>query len=57
MVAWLAWLLIHLIFLVGFRNRISVLFQWFYSYATYKRGARIVVGGNLPQDLSASTQQ
>ena len=41
-IAWLAWLVIHLIFLVGFRNKISVLFQWFYSYITYKRGARIV---------------
>jgi NADH dehydrogenase len=44
-VAWLAWLVIHLIFLVGFRNKIAVLFQWFYSYVTYKRGARIVVDG------------
>jgi NADH dehydrogenase len=42
--AWLAWLVIHLIFLVGFRNKIAVMFQWFYSYITYKRGARIVVG-------------
>jgi NADH dehydrogenase len=32
-----------LIFLVGFRNKITVLFQWFYSYITYKRGARIVI--------------
>ncbi len=47
-VAWLAWLMIHLIFLVGFRNKIAVLFQWFYSYLTYKRGARIVVGGRSP---------
>jgi NADH:ubiquinone reductase (H+-translocating) len=43
LLAWLAWLMIHLIFLVGFRNKIAVLFQWFYSYITYKRGARIVV--------------
>lgn len=42
-IAWLAWLVIHLIFLVGFRNKVSVLFQWFYSYITYKRGARIIV--------------
>jgi NADH dehydrogenase len=41
--AWLAWLVVHLIFLIGFRNKIAVLFQWFYSYLTYKRGARIVV--------------
>jgi NADH dehydrogenase len=42
--AWLAWLLIHLVFLVGFRNRVAVLWQWFYSYVTYKRGARIITG-------------
>lgn len=44
-IAWLAWLGIHLIFLVGFRNKISVLFHWFYSYLTYKRGARIITKG------------
>ncbi len=42
--AWMAWLGIHLIFLIGFRNRIAVLFQWLYSYLTYKRGARIIFG-------------
>ena len=42
--AWLAWLFIHLIFLVGFRNKVSVLFSWAYSYFTYKRGSRIITG-------------
>jgi NADH dehydrogenase len=42
--AWLAWLGVHLIFLIGFRNRLAVLLQWTYSYFAYKRGARIVVG-------------
>ncbi len=42
LLAWLAWLFIHLIFLVGFRNRTSVLFQWAYSYFSYKRSARII---------------
>ncbi|MGI8964979.1 MAG: NAD(P)/FAD-dependent oxidoreductase [Limisphaerales bacterium] len=42
--AWLAWLLVHLIFLVGFHNKIAVLFSWAYSYFTYKRGARIITG-------------
>ena len=42
--AWLAWLFVHLVFLVGFRNRLSVFFQWVYSYLTYKRGARIITG-------------
>ena len=40
--AWLAWLFIHLIFLIGFRNRVAVLLQWTYAYFTYKRGARII---------------
>jgi NADH dehydrogenase len=42
LLAWLAWLFIHLIYLVGFRNRAAVLLQWIYSYFTYKRGARII---------------
>ncbi len=42
--AWLAWLGVHLLFLVGFRNKLSVLIQWGYSYLTYKRGARIITG-------------
>lgn len=42
--AWLAWLFVHLIFLVGFRNKLAVMLEWFYSYCTYRRGARIVTG-------------
>ena len=42
--AWLVWLVVHLMFLVGFRNKFSVLMQWIYSYFTYKRGARIITG-------------
>lgn len=46
--AWLAWLFIHLVFLIGFRNRLAVLFQWTYSYFSYKRSARIIT--YLPPD-------
>jgi NADH dehydrogenase len=42
--AWLAWLFIHLVFLVGLRNRVAVFSNWIYSYLTYKRGARIITG-------------
>jgi NADH:ubiquinone reductase (H+-translocating) len=42
--AWLAWLFIHIFFLIGFRNRIIVLFQWAWSYFTYERGARLITG-------------
>lgn len=44
MIAWLAWLGVHLLFLVGFRSKISVLLQWAYSYFTYRRGARVITG-------------
>lgn len=44
LLAWLAWLVVHLIFLIGFRNRVAVLFNWAYSYFTYKRGMRIITG-------------
>jgi NADH dehydrogenase len=44
--AWLAWLFVHLVFLIGFDNKLTVLVQWAYSYFTYKRGARIIVSGN-----------
>lgn len=47
--AWLAWLGVHLIFLIGFRNKLAVLLQWAYAYCTYKRGARIITR-SLGQD-------
>jgi NADH:ubiquinone reductase (H+-translocating) len=43
-VAWLLWLLVHLLFLIGFRNKLSVLVQWAYAYVTYKPGARVIYG-------------
>lgn len=42
--AWLAWLFVHVWFLVGFRNRISVMLNWAWSYITYARGARLITG-------------
>jgi NADH dehydrogenase len=44
LVAWLAWLLIHIYFLIGFRNRLVVLFSWAWAYVTYDRAARLIVG-------------
>ena len=40
--AWWFWLFVHIMFLVGFRNRVSVLLQWAYSYFTYQRGVRLI---------------
>lgn len=44
LIAWLAWLLIHIFFLIGFRNRFVVLSEWAWSYLTYERGARLITG-------------
>jgi NADH dehydrogenase len=41
--AWYAWLLVHIYYLIGFRNRAVVLFNWFWCYVTYKRGAQLIV--------------
>lgn len=40
--AWLVWLFVHIIFLVGFRNRIAVLMQWAWAYVTFNKGARLI---------------
>src|SRR5262249_3708409 len=45
--AWMAWLLVHIFFLIGFRNRFAVLFNWAWSYFTYQRGARLITGRRL----------
>ena len=42
--AWLAWLFVHIIFLIGFRNRFLVLFEWAWAYVTWRRGARLITG-------------
>lgn len=42
LIAWLAWLFIHIWYLIGFRNRFVVLFNWAWSYVSYKRGARLI---------------
>ena len=40
--AWMVWLFVHVIFLVGFRNRLAVLFQWAWAYFTFNKGARLI---------------
>lgn len=46
--AWLAWLFIHLFFLIGFRNRVLVMIQWAFSFFTLQRGARLIPDGGAP---------
>ena len=40
--AWLAWLFVHILFLVGFRNRVLVFIQWAWAYFTFDKGARLI---------------
>jgi NADH:ubiquinone reductase (H+-translocating) len=63
--AWMTWLFVHIYFLIGFRNRIAVLWQWAWEYITFTHGARLITGdqsligwneqeGAVPQALSGS---
>lgn len=49
LLAWWFWLAAHVFFLIGFRNRVSVLLNWALAYWTYQRSARIVLGSETPQ--------
>jgi NADH:ubiquinone reductase (H+-translocating) len=56
--AWLLWLFVHILFLIGFRNRILVMLQWAWSYVTFDRGARLITDplreplvGRQPDDV------
>ena len=42
--AWIAWLVVHIFFLIGFQNRLLVMVQWAWSYVSYERGARLITG-------------
>lgn len=42
--AWVTWVLIHIMFLVGFRNKLMVMIEWAYAYITFHRGARLITG-------------
>jgi len=42
--AWLAWSGLHIFYLIGFRNRFIVMFEWAWAYFSYQRGARLITG-------------
>jgi NADH dehydrogenase len=45
--AWLAWLTVHIFYLIDFRSKVVVLFDWAWSYFTYQRGSRLITGHRL----------
>ena len=56
--AWVTWLVVHIFFLIGFRNRLSVFRQWAFTYLSFQDGVRLIVGSqNLPgwDELISST--
>ena len=50
LIAWLLWCLIHIFFLIGFRNRVRVMSEWIWYYLTFKPGARVIYGKPRPTD-------
>ncbi|MCH7868334.1 MAG: NAD(P)/FAD-dependent oxidoreductase [Myxococcales bacterium] len=58
--AWAAWLVIHIYYLAGFKNRLFVVLQWVWSYFTYRRGARLIVGKDwrfYPEETDDSVER
>jgi NADH dehydrogenase len=55
LLAWLAWLGIHIFFLIGFRNRLLVMFEWAWAYLTWQRGARLITRADASADRPPSS--
>jgi NADH dehydrogenase len=55
--AWLLWLFIHILYLAGFRNRVSVLIEWAYAYFTYQRGSRVLTEQSPANDSTGPSRQ
>jgi NADH dehydrogenase len=57
--AWVLWLFVHILWLIGFRNRFLVMAEWAWTYWRYERGARLITGdsalGGAPEDNEAQT--
>jgi NADH dehydrogenase len=54
LLAWLAWLFIHLLYLIQFQNRVLVLFQWAWNYFTGNRSARLITGTEVPEAIAVA---
>jgi NADH dehydrogenase/putative oxidoreductase len=54
--AWWLWGAVHVGFLVGLRNRMSVMFDWFWAYLTYRAGTRLITGGNAAGAVSVNEE-
>ncbi len=50
LIAWIAWAAVHIVYLIGFRNRAAVMLEWLWTYLTFKRGARVIEGLHPPPE-------
>jgi NADH dehydrogenase len=55
--AWLAWIFIHIMYLVEFRNRVAVFLEWLWAYVTYQRGVRLIVGEEEPRPIYSNPER
>ena len=55
--AWVAWLLVHVYYLVGFKNRLFVVLQWAWAYLTFRRGARLILDGRWRDQGAAESER
>jgi NADH dehydrogenase len=44
LLGWLVWVVVHILFLIGFRNRLLVMVEWAWAYVTFNRGVRLITG-------------
>jgi NADH dehydrogenase len=56
-VGWLAWLFVHIMRLVGFRNRLAVFFEWAWAYVSYQRSVRLITGDLDPFSWAQSNNR
>jgi NADH dehydrogenase len=56
-IGWSFWLVVHIFFLIGFRNRFLVMFQWAWAYLTFQRGARLIVQDTVSTTLPIPVQE
>jgi NADH dehydrogenase len=55
--AWLIWLFIHIVSLIGFRSRVAVMGEWAWAYVTFQRRARLITGERLAPGLELKTEK
>lgn len=53
--AWIIWLVVHIAYLIGFRNRLLVLLQWAWEYVTRQRSARLITCEHIPEEASCAS--